>query len=108
MSRLAPLATFRERERLTIIVDEPTALCEGLPMLFRAAWITLTVHSDLQAGGLTSAVAESLTQASISRNVVAAAFHEHIFVPIERAADALAQLTGLQARADFGGMNATD
>ncbi|CAH2902116.1 MAG: hypothetical protein PCALPYG88_5715 [uncultured Paraburkholderia sp.] len=99
VSRLAPVATFREREGLTIIVDEPTALREGLPILFRAAWITLTVHSDLQAVGLTAAVAESLTKANISCNVVAAAFHDHIFVPVDRAADALAQLAGLQARA---------
>ncbi|PQV44112.1 ACT domain-containing protein [Paraburkholderia sp. BL21I4N1] len=99
VSRLAPLATFREREGMTLIIDEPTALREELPVLYRAAWITLTVHSDLQAVGLTAAVAEALTKASISCNVVAAAFHDHIFVPFERAADALAQLTGLQARA---------
>lgn len=99
VSRLAPVATFREREGLTIIIDEQTALREGLPVLFRAAWITLTVHSDLEAVGLTAAVAEALTRASISCNVVAAAFHDHIFVPVERAADALAQLAGLQAKA---------
>ncbi|CAM2175050.1 ACT domain-containing protein [Burkholderia orbicola] len=99
VSRLAPVATFREREGLTIIIDEQTALREGLPVLFRAAWITLTVHSDLEAVGLTAAVAEALTRASISCNVVAAAFHDHIFVPVERAADALVQLAGLQAKA---------
>ena len=99
VSGLAPVATFREREGLTIIIDEHTAVREGLPVLFRAAWITLTVHSDLQAVGLTAAVAEALTEASISCNVVAAAFHDHIFVPVERATDALAQLAGLQVRA---------
>lgn len=99
VSCLAPVATFREREGLTVIVDEPTALREGLPVLFRAAWITLTVHSDLQAVGLTAAVAEALTKARISCNVVAAAFHDHLFVPADRAADALAQLAGLQAKA---------
>lgn len=98
VSQLAPVATFREREGLTVIVDEPTALREGLPVLFRAAWITLNVHSDLEAVGLTAAVAEELTRARISCNVVAAAFHDHIFVPVERAKDALAQLTALQAR----------
>lgn len=99
ISHLTPVATFREREGLTVIIDEPTALREGLPVLFRAAWITLTVHSDLQAVGLTAAVAGALTRASISCNVVAAVFHDHIFVPVERAADALAQLAGLQAQA---------
>ncbi|TCG08599.1 acetyltransferase [Paraburkholderia steynii] len=99
VSRLAPLATFRESEGLTVIVDELTALREGLPVLFRAAWITLTVHSDLQAVGLTAAVAAALTKADISCNVVAAAFHDHIFVPVERAREALAQLTALQVQA---------
>jgi hypothetical protein len=99
VSKYSPLATFREREGLTVIVDEATAIRHGLPVLFRAAWITLTVHSDLQAVGLTAAVAEVLTQARISCNVVAAAFHDHIFVPVERAADAIAQLTKLQGRA---------
>ncbi|MDR8398452.1 MULTISPECIES: ACT domain-containing protein [Paraburkholderia] len=102
ISHLSPVATFREREGLTVIIDEPTALREGLPVLFRAAWITLTVHSDLQAVGLTAAVAEALTRASISCNVVAAVFHDHIFVPVERAADALAQLACLQAQASQG------
>lgn len=102
LSRLAPLATFRESEGLTVIVDEPTAVREGLPVLFRAAWITLTVHSDLQAVGLTAAVAAALTSASISCNVVAAAYHDHIFVPVERATDALAQLTELQSRSAQG------
>lgn len=102
VSQLVPLATFREREGLTIIIDEPTALREGLPVLFRAAWITLNVHSDLEAVGLTAAVADALTRARISCNVVAAAFHDHIFVPAERARDALAQLTDLQARAGQG------
>jgi uncharacterized protein len=102
VSRLAPVATFREREGLTVIVDESTALREGLPVLFRAAWITLSVHSDLQAVGLTAAVAEALAKAGISCNVVAAAFHDHIFVPIERADDALAQLALLQAQTGQG------
>ncbi|MGF6875842.1 ACT domain-containing protein [Paraburkholderia sp. MM5477-R1] len=102
VSQLAPLATFREREGLTVIIDEPTALREGLPVLFRAAWITLNVHSDLEAVGLTAAVADALTRARISCNVVAAAFHDHIFVPVERARDALAQLTDLQVRAGQG------
>ena len=96
---LTPLATFREQEGLTLIVDEATAQRAGLPVLFRAAWITLTVHSDLHAVGLTAAFAKALGDAGISCNVVAAAFHDHIFVPVESAADALAQLSRLQRQA---------
>lgn len=67
-------------------------------MLFRAAWITLTVHSDLQAVGLTAAVATSLADAGISCNVVAAAHHDHLFVPVESAGLAIAVLQALQDR----------
>ena len=96
VSALEPVATFREAEGLTLIVEEERALKAGLPVLFRAAWITLTVHSDLQAVGLTAAVASALAQAHISCNVVAAAFHDHLFVPAESGDEALAVLQRLQ------------
>ncbi len=51
------IATFREAEGLTIVVGDEMASRRGWPVLFRAAWITLTVHSDLAAVGLTAAFA---------------------------------------------------
>ncbi len=93
---MQPLATFREREALTVIVREEDALAAGLSPLFRCAWIALTVHSDLEAVGLTAAVASALYERGISCNVVAAAYHDHLFVPIERADDAIAALLALQ------------
>ena len=96
LGHIVPLATFREREGLTIIVEEGDALRAGIQPLFRAAWITLTVHSDLQAVGLTAAFATALGKASVSCNVVAAAFHDHIFVPVEPADAAMAALQRLQ------------
>lgn len=96
---LRPLATFHEGEGLTLILEEEAARGAALPILLRAAWITLEVHSDLQAVGLTAAVAAALTEAGISCNVVAAAYHDHIFVPVESAATALAALHRLQDEA---------
>lgn len=93
---IVPLATFREREGLTIIAEEAEAARAGISPLFRAAWITLTVHSDLQAVGLTAAFATALGKANISCNVVAAAYHDHIFVPIESADAAMLALRQLQ------------
>ena len=95
---LAPLGTFRESEGLTVIVAAGEAERHGLPVFFRAAWITLTVHSDLAAVGLTAAVAAALGEAGISCNVVAAAFHDHLFVPVESGPVAVAALRALQAR----------
>ncbi len=101
-SDLEALATFREAEGLTVVVTEDEAARHRLPALFRAAWITLTVHSDLAAVGLTAAVAAALGEAGISCNVVAAAYHDHLFVPVESGAAAVAALRALQARARSG------
>ncbi|WP_036823971.1 ACT domain-containing protein, partial [Photobacterium sanctipauli] len=54
--------------------------------------ITLTVHSSLEAVGLTAAVATRLAEYSISANVVAAYYHDHVFVPVNRAEEALQAL----------------
>lgn len=96
---LSPLATFREEEGLTVVVAEADAARHGLAALFRAAWITLTVHSDLAAVGLTAAVAAALGEAGISCNVLAAAHHDHLFVPVESGPAAVAALRALQTRA---------
>lgn len=101
ISALSPVATVSESEGLTLVLPEAQAIHAGLPVLFRAAWITLTVHSDLQAIGLTAAFASALGQAGISCNVVAGAFHDHIFVPVEQAQQAMAALKALQQESPF-------
>ena len=96
---LNPLATFRESEGLTLVVDENTAAAHSLTPLFRAAWITLTVQSDLNAVGLTAVVSTALAKAGISCNVIAAVHHDHLFVPVDRADDAMRVLRGLSDHA---------
>jgi len=90
------VATVREREGLTVVMEEGAAKAAGVTPLFRAAWITLTVHSDLNAVGLTAAFARALGDAGISCNVIAAAYHDHIFVPVDDAARAMNALLNLQ------------
>jgi hypothetical protein len=87
---------MREVEGITLVVPEEQALAHGLPVMFRCAWITLNVHSDLNAVGLTAAFAGALGRDGISCNVVAGAYHDHIFVPIETANEALRSLQKLQ------------
>jgi len=96
VTTLPAIATFRENEGITVVIEEETARRSGLPVLFRSAWITLKVHSDLQAVGLTAAFAAALGEANISCNVIAGAFHDHIFVPVESAQEAMAALRRLQ------------
>ena len=89
-------ASVREPEGLSAVIAEPDAVALGVAVLFRAAWITLRVQSDLHAVGLTAAFSGALASAGIGCNVVAGAWHDHVFVPAERAADAMAVLRRLQ------------
>ena len=77
-----------------IAEDEGRTLIAPAP---GGAWarISLTVHSDLEAVGLTAALAKALAEAGISANVVAGWYHDHIFVPWARRHDALAALAKL-------------
>ncbi len=99
MPAVDAIATFREREGRTIVVEESAARAAGITPLFRAAWITLTVNSDLAAVGLTAAVSGALAAAGIACNVIAAAYHDHLFVPVEQADYAMAVLGELAAQA---------
>jgi hypothetical protein len=71
---------FREEEGSTVILEKERADELGLDYSFIASWITLTVHSSLEAVGLTAAFATALSEEGISCNVVAAFYHDHIFV----------------------------
>ncbi|MDP1571177.1 MAG: GNAT family N-acetyltransferase [Vicinamibacterales bacterium] len=102
LAALSPVATMREDEGLTVVLPEADAIRAGLPVLFRAAWITLRVQSDLAAVGLTAAFATALGEAGLSCNVIAGAYHDHIFVPVDRADEALGVLRALQASARDG------
>lgn len=96
LAGLDPLATFREDEGLTVVLREEAARAQSLPILFRAAWITLRVPSDLAAVGLTAAFSQALAEAHISCNVIAGAHHDHLFVPVDEAARAMVVLRDLQ------------
>jgi len=95
---LEPVAMIRERQGLTVVVEEERARQARLRVLFRATWITLDVHSDLAAVGLTAAFSKALGDAGISCNVIAGAFHDHLFVPVESGGAAMAVLIALQRR----------
>lgn len=89
---LNPLATFKESEGLTLIIPVESAVQEKLAFEGIFKQITLTVHSSLEAVGLTAAVANKLASHDISANVVAAYYHDHIFVQTEKAEQALSAL----------------
>lgn len=96
---LAPVVTVAEPEGLTLVVRQEEADRAGLAYEYVAGWITLRVHSALDAVGLTAAVATALARAGLSCNVVAGFHHDHLFVPYDAAAEALRHLGELAGRA---------
>ena len=69
---LAPIATFVESEGLTLVLTKDKADKADLQYEGVFRQITLTVHSSLEAVGLTAAIATKLTSKGISANVIAA------------------------------------
>ncbi|MFF7776653.1 ACT domain-containing protein [Streptomyces tanashiensis] len=95
---VAPVVTVTEPEGLTLVVRQEEADAAGLGYDYVAGWITLRVHSALDAVGLTAAVAGELAAAGMSCNVVAGFHHDHLFVEHDRADEALAVLSRLSHR----------
>lgn len=90
-----PVMTFREREGVTLIVPESEARAVGLPFAFLSRMITLNVHSSLEAVGFLAAITTRLATAGMGVNPVSAYFHDHLFVPAERADEAMRLLMQL-------------
>ncbi len=92
LRELNPIAAFSEAEGLSLVIPRSRADENALryESVFKA--ITLTVHSSLDAVGLTSAVSTKLTEHGISANVIAAYYHDHIFVQAEHVEQAQAAL----------------
>ena len=95
--RLAPICTFREAEGLTAIVERSQAERAQVPFIFESRLITLTVHSSLDAIGFLATISTCLAQAGIPCNAIAAYHHDHLFIPVSRAQEALALLQALSA-----------
>lgn len=90
------VAFIREAEGISVVMDAAVAAAAGFAIAQTYAWISLSVHSDLQAVGLTAAIARVLAAAQIGCNVIAGARHDHIFVPAGHAQAAMSELRSLQ------------
>lgn len=88
-----PVATFCEQEGLSLVIHKQTALENHIEFENTYRQITLTVHSSLDAVGLTAAVSAKLASHGISANVIAAFYHDHIFVQSCHAETALTLLS---------------
>lgn len=91
---IQPFAAILEAEGMTVVA--PLAEMRAAGMVSDPwARVSLTVHSDLAAVGLTAAFAGALGRVGISCNVIAGYHHDHLFVQWERREDAMTALRGL-------------
>jgi len=90
------VASFVEDEGLSLILPRTEAVRLGLIFDMTMRQITLMVYSDLDGVGLSATVAGALAEKGIPANIVAAAQHDHLFVPSRQADDAMAALRDLQ------------
>ncbi len=94
-------AVLAEEEGTTVVATIAEAERRGWPVEFRAAWLTIDVHSSLSAVGLTAALSAALAEHEIACNILAGYYHDHLLVPLERAddaVDAIEALTGSEHR----------
>lgn len=92
-------ATVQEQEGLTVVVPVDVAREHGFEPDLEMAWLTLRVHSSLEAAGLTAAVSQVLADVGISCNVIAGYHHDHLLVPAARADAAIAAIESLSTTA---------
>jgi hypothetical protein len=89
-------ARITEAEGITYVVPEAFARAHGAPPDFVAAWLTLHVHTALDAVGVTASVSGVLADHGIACNVLAGRYHDHLLVPAARRDDAIAAIRSLR------------
>lgn len=96
-----PWAMIREKEAVTVILSKESADANALAYESIFKCITLNIHSSLDAVGLTAAVSSTLARSKISANIVAAYFHDHIFIQKEKADMAISLLRELSHSGNY-------
>jgi len=98
VSRSETIFEFKEKEGTTIVLEKSKADELDIPYQFIASWITLRIHSSLDAVGLTAAFSRELAKHNISSNVVAGFYHDHIFVDKKDGEETIKVLTAFSSK----------
>ena len=94
---LVPRMVFQEAEGTTFIVLRDEAEALGWSYEFPCRMITLNIHSALDAVGFLARITTALATGGMGVNPVSGFYHDHLFVPEDRADDAMAILAQLAA-----------
>jgi len=89
---ITPIMVFQESEGTTLILTQQQALAANMPHEFVCKMITLNIHSSLDAVGFLARIATRLAGLGMGVNPVSGFYHDHLFIPVDRASDAMAEL----------------
>ncbi len=84
-----PICLFREAEGITLILKKEEANELSLAYSYIARMITLRIHSSLDAVGFLAAITAKLASHGMGVNPVSAYYHDHLFVAVKDAGNAL-------------------
>ncbi|KXH26591.1 hypothetical protein CSIM01_02892 [Colletotrichum simmondsii] len=93
---------FKESEGVTLITTLDTAKAHGWDYAFPSKMITLNVHSSLEAVGFMAVIATRLATKGMGVNPVSGYYHDHLFVPVGREEEAVAELKELALESGKG------
>ena len=93
LEHLNPIGSFQEDEGITLVITEKIAKSHNLRFDGIFKCISLRLTSKLSSVGLAKKIVNILADNDISANIYAGYYHDHIFVPEERAVEAFKLLS---------------